>query len=128
VIYADILSKIRSGYYTSNNLENVDYWWMLREGAVELGADYGVPINPKFIPILKGKYMDHPEFGRINIYDLVMKRLEQMSEDTVIFDPFTGPIYDNKGSLKVKPGRRMTHDELWTIDWFVDNIIAEVPR
>ncbi|MCS7112819.1 MAG: BMP family ABC transporter substrate-binding protein [Candidatus Bathyarchaeota archaeon] len=128
VIYADILSKIRSGYYTSKNLENVDYWWMLREGAVELGADYGVPINPKFIPILKGKYMDHPEFGRISIYDLVMKRLEQMSEDTVIFDPFTGPIYDNKGSLKVKPGRRMTHDELWTIDWFVDNIIAEVPR
>jgi simple sugar transport system substrate-binding protein len=128
IIYADILSKIRAGYYTSKNLENVDYWWMLREGAVELGCDYGIPINPKFIPMLKEKFIDHPEFGKISIYDLVMKRLKQMSEDTVVFDPFTGPIYDNKGVLRVEPGRRMTHDELWTIDWFVDNIVAEVPR
>lgn len=128
VIYADIVAKIYAGLYTPNNLENVDYWWMLREGAVELGADYGVPINPKFIPVLKNIYVDHSEFGKISVYDLVMKRLEQMSEDTVVFDPFTGPIYDNQGNLRVKEGRRMTHDELWTIDWFVDNIIAEIPR
>jgi len=127
VIYADILSKIRSGYYNSTNLANVDYWWMLREGAVELGGEYGVPINPKFIPVLNSTYVDHPEFGRISVYNLVMKRLNQMSEDTVVFDPFTGPIYDNKGVLRVEAGRRMTHDELWTINWFVDNIVASVP-
>ncbi|MBS7612323.1 BMP family ABC transporter substrate-binding protein [Candidatus Bathyarchaeota archaeon] len=127
VLYADILSKIRSGYYNSTNLANVDYWWMLREGAVELGGAYGVPINPKFIPVLNNTYIDHPEFGRISAYDLIMKRLSQMSEDTVVFDPFTGPIYDNKGNLRVEAGRRMTHDELWTIDWFVDNIVASIP-
>jgi simple sugar transport system substrate-binding protein len=127
VLYADILSKIRSGYYNSTNLADVDYWWMLREKAVELGGEYGVSINPKFIPILNSTYIDHPEFGRVSVYDLVMKRLSQMSEDTVVFDPFTGPIYDNKGNLRVEAGRRMTHDELWTINWFVDNIIASVP-
>jgi len=128
VIYADILSKIYAGYYNSTNLEDVDYWWMLREGAVELGGEFGVPINPKFVPILNSTYIDHPEFGNISVYELVMKRLEQMSEDTVVFDPFTGPIYDNEGTLRVEAGRRMTHDELWTIDWFVDNIVAEVPK
>lgn len=127
VLYADILSKIRSGYYNSTNLVDVDYWWMLREGAVELGGEYGVPVNPKFMPILSSTYLDHPEFGRISAYDLVLKRLDQMSEDTVVFDPFTGPIYDNKGNLRFEAGRRMTHDELWTIDWFVDNIVASVP-
>lgn len=127
VLYADILSKIRSGYYNSTNLADVDYWWMLREGAVELGGEYGIPINPKFIPILSSTYLDHHEFGRISAYDLVLKRLDQMSEDTFVFDPFTGPIYDNKGNLRVEAGRRMTHDELWTIDWFVDNIVASVP-
>lgn len=128
VIYADILSKIYAGYYNSTNLGNVDYWWMLREGAVELGGEFGVPINPKFIPKLNSTYIDHPEFGNISVYELVMKRLEQMSEDTVVFDPFVGPIYDNEGTLRVEAGRRMTRDELWTIDWFVDNIIATVPK
>jgi len=128
VIYADIVSKIYAGYYNSSNLENVDYWWMLREGAVELGGEFGVPINPKFVPVLQEIYIDHKEFGKISAYDLVMKRLEQMSEDTVVFDPFTGPIYDNQGNLRVEAGRRMTHDELWTIDWFVDNVVASIPE
>ena len=127
-IYEDILAKVYAGAYNTTNLENVDYWWMLREGAVELGADFGVPINPKFVPILKEKKINHPEFGEISIYDLVMKRLEQMSEPTVIFDPFTGPIYDQDGNLRIPPGQRASHDELWTINWFVDNVVGSIPK
>lgn len=123
-IYEDIIAKVYAGAYNTTNLENVDYWWMLREGAVELGADFGVPINPKFIPILKEKVIDHPEFGKISIYDLVMKRLEQMSEPTVVFDPFTGPIYDQEGNLRIPKGQRADHDLLWTINWFVDNVVG----
>ena len=128
VIYEDILSKVYSGAYNTTNLENVDYWWMLREGAVELGCDFGMPINPKFVDELKSKVINHPEFGEISVYDLVMKRLEQMSEETVLFDPFTGPIKDQAGTVRIEAGRRATHDELWTIDWFVENVVGEIPR
>ncbi|MEZ0393700.1 MAG: BMP family ABC transporter substrate-binding protein, partial [Desulfurococcaceae archaeon] len=42
VIYEDILIKVKAGVYTPYNLQNVDYWWMLNSGAVDLGCD----INP----------------------------------------------------------------------------------
>lgn len=127
-IYEDILMKVYLGVYTNQNLENVDYWWLLKEGAAELGADFGVPINPKFEEPLKAKKVKDPIFGEISVYDLVFKRLEQMKEPTVLFDPFTGPIYDQDGKLRIEPGRRATYNELWTIDWFVDNIVAKIPK
>ena len=38
------------------------------------------------------------------------------------FDVFTGPIYDNAGSLRVLAGRIMPDSEKLAIDWFVDNV------
>jgi simple sugar transport system substrate-binding protein len=128
VIYEDIMAKIYAGAYTTENLADVDYWWMLKEGACELGGDFGVPINPKFEAPLKEKKVTDPVFGEISVYDLVMKRLEQMSEETVLFDPFTGPIKDQAGTVRIEAGRRGTHDELWLMDWFVDNVVGEIPR
>ncbi|RLF19493.1 MAG: BMP family ABC transporter substrate-binding protein, partial [Thermoprotei archaeon] len=135
VIYADILMKIKLGIYTNTNLENVDYWWMLREGAVELGCDYGVPINPKFIPVLKNIIVEKEIMlpnGTVvknpSVYDLVFIRLAQMMEESPTFDPFTGPIYDQQGNLRVPPGERLGHDALWTMDWFVDNVVGEIPK
>ena len=128
VIYKDILEKIHNGTYTNRNLSNVDYWWMLKDRAVELGGKFGVPINPKFIPILKEKWIKHPVFGRINVYDLVMRRLSQMKHRPSLFNPFTGPIYDQNNNLKIASGRKATHDELWTMNWFVDNVIGKIPK
>ncbi len=128
VLYEDILAKIYAGAYTTENLADVDYWWMLKEGACELGGEFGVPINPKFEAPLKEKKVSDPVLGEISVYDLVMTRLAQMSEETVLFDPFTGPIKDQEGKVRIEAGRRGTHDELWTIDWFVDNVVGEIPR
>jgi simple sugar transport system substrate-binding protein len=128
VIYKDILEKIRRGVYTNTNLENVDYWWLLKEKAVELGGEFGVPINPKFVSALKEKKVVDPVFGKISVYDLIMKRLSQMKANPEKFDPFTGPIKDQTGKVRIEAGRRATHDELWNIDWFVPNVIAKIPK
>ena len=128
VIYEDILAKIYAGAYTNTNLKNVDYWWMLKQGACELGGEFGVPINPEFEAALKEKKLTDPVLGKISVYDLVMTRLEQMSEETVLFDPFTGPIKDQEGKIRIEAGRRGTHDELWTMDWFVENVVGKIPR
>lgn len=60
-IYFDFFAKVYAGLYTPKNLENVDYWWLLREGAVELGADFGMPINPVFEDQLKSTIVNDPE-------------------------------------------------------------------
>ncbi len=123
IMYEEILRRV----YT-NTWDNRDYWWLAKEGACELGGEFGTPINPKFVDELKAKKVKDPIFGEISVYDLIMKRLEQMKEPTILFDPFTGPIYDQKGTMRLKPGERASHDLLWSIDWFVDNVVGEIPK
>ncbi len=60
-----------------------------------------MPINPVYIDQLKAAQIDHPQFGKISVYDLVMKRIAQMSQPQPVFDPFQGPIKDRKGVLRV---------------------------
>lgn len=127
VIYKDIFSKMYSGVYTNENLENVDYWWMLKHGACALGGDFDTPVNPIFEDELKAYMITDPILGEISAYDLVDVRLEQMMEETVLFEPYTGPIYDNDGTLRFAEGQRGSHDDLWTINWYVDNVVGSVP-
>ncbi|MDR1787486.1 MAG: BMP family ABC transporter substrate-binding protein [Treponema sp.] len=38
------------------------------------------------------------------------------------FDPFTGPIKDQAGEVRVAPGVRLTDDEIWSMNWFVEGV------
>ena len=38
------------------------------------------------------------------------------------YDVFTGPIYDQAGTLKVPKGERMSLKDLATIDWYVKGV------
>lgn len=126
-IYEDILMKVYLGVYNNKNLENVDYWYILGQKGVELGGDFGVPINPKFEEPLKAVKVTDPLLGEISVYDLVFKRMEQMSDPAVLFDPFTGPIKDQSGQLRVKPGQRLSVGELTSMDWLVEGNIGSLP-
>lgn len=128
IIYEDILIKAYLGVYNKNNLEDVDYWWLMREGAAILGAEFGEQISPKFEQDLKAVTVTDPLLGSISIYDLVFKRIEQMTDPAMLFDPFTGPINDQDGKLRVVEGQRLNYVELLTIDWFVEGNLGTVPR
>ncbi len=128
VIYKDFLAKVYAGLYTPKNLEDVDYWWLLPQKAVALGADRGVPVNPKFIPALKAKKIHHPVFGEISVYDLVMKLKAMMSDVELAFDPFQGPIKDRKGNLRVPAGVRPTQAELESLEWAVQGVEGPWPN
>jgi len=123
-IYLDFLAKIYAGVYTAHNLADLDYWWLLKEKAVEMGAKPGMLINPAYEDELKATHINDPVLGMISVYDLVMKRLEQMADPSMVFDPFNGPIYDRDGNLKVPAGLRMSMFELTTMDWAVDGIVG----
>lgn len=131
VLYEDILTKIYLGIYTTENLENVDYWGLLSGGpnlgapaSVELGGEPGVPINPIFVEPLKAVNITDPILGETSVHDLVFTRVDQMKDPAVLFDPFTGPINDQDGELQIEAGRRLTVFELTTIDWFVEGVIG----
>lgn len=50
--------------------------------------------------------------GKVSVYDHVVSRYDMMKETPVRFDPFTGPIYDNKGNLQIAEGETATKDDL----------------
>jgi simple sugar transport system substrate-binding protein len=123
-IYVDFLTKVHAGTYTPKNLQDVDYWWLLAEGAVELGGTPGVPINPVFEAPLKAVKVQDAIAGELAVYDFVIKRLKQMSQQPPAFDPFEGPITDRKGTLRVPAGKRMTQQELITMEWAAQGVVG----
>lgn len=42
-----------------------------------------------------------------------------------LFHPFTGPIRDNEGLLRIEKNTQISDENLYSIDWFVDNIHFE---
>lgn len=127
VIYDDIIQKIYLGQYTNTNLADVDYLWLLQEGGIELGGEFGVPINPLFEDGLKAIDVTDSLLGTISVYDLVMTRIAQMSMPNVIFDPFTGPMNFANTTQWLAAGERADIGTLLTIDWFVEGVIATIP-
>ena len=126
VIYTDFLKKVKEGVYTARNLQDVDYFWLLQQGAVEMGADYGVPINPKHVPLLKRARMSVG--GRqVAVYDRIMALLKDMSGPNPSFDPFTGPIRDRKGVERIPAGRKATLKELLTLEWAAPGVVGDWP-
>lgn len=126
-IYLDFFQKIYDGVYTANNLKHVDYWWLLQEEGVEMGCDPGMVINPAYEAQLKGIMFTDPVLGEISIYDLVMIRLQQMSDPGITFDPFQGPVYDRKGVLRVPAGCILSFDELTQMQWAAEGIVGAWP-
>lgn len=127
-IYVDFIGKVLNGTYTARNLENVDYWWLLAERAVEVGGQFGETINPLFSAKLKAAKVRTTEFGSIAVADLVNRRLAQMAKRPMTFDPFTGPIRDRKGVLRVPAGHTMTVGELNTMEWAAPGIVGPWPN
>lgn len=38
------------------------------------------------------------------------------------FEPYTGPLSDNTGTLRVEEGRTLTNPEIYEVDWIIDGI------
>jgi simple sugar transport system substrate-binding protein len=124
VMYEKILQDLYDG-----NWSNEDLWWLMKDGATDLGAEFGQIVNPKFEGALKAVMVDDPDFGNISVYDLVVKRYDQMKDiGRDAFDPYDGPIYDNKGNLQVPAGTMATKDELLSIMYYVDNVVGDIPE
>ncbi len=122
-IYVKILESIHNGTWT-----NDDIWWLAKEKAALLGGSKTDMVNPKFVEPLKSAMIETEEFGKISAYKLVSMRYAQMKQGVDVFEPFTGPIKDNKGNLKIKAGEKASKSDLLSIMYYVDNVKGSIPK
>jgi len=126
-VYISILNKIRDGTYTPKNLGNLSIWCRMDAGASELLYKPGVPINPRYKEALSAAKVDDGAGGKISVYDLIFKRIAQMSANPPQFEPFTGPITDGKGQVRIAAGQRATQAQLFSMNWRVTGILGNWP-
>ncbi len=145
VIYKDILAKVYAGFYTTTNLENVDYWYLLSNDAVDVGAQSYYDelwINPKYETEFS-KITVHEKYTgeAMSLLDLIKLRYQQMKDVNPTFDPFTGPLkgkwwlgeggtvlgkeYKTGDIVDIPTGVRLGHDDLWNMGWFLENVIVQ---
>jgi basic membrane protein A and related proteins len=129
-IYIDFLGKVRDGTYAPGKLQDVDYWWLLREGAVELGGEPGTAINPRYVDALKKAQMTVAG-KQVSVYDRVTELLKDMASSKPTFDPFSGPLSDRQGVARVQAGRTLTKEELNQMQWMAPGVtgpVADEPK
>jgi simple sugar transport system substrate-binding protein len=124
VIYIDFLQKVLDGTYTSENLSDVDYFWLLEDDAVELGSEPGVKIAEAFVEPLENVTVDHPELGEVSVVELVMDRHDKMVEGRDVYDPFLGPVVDRNGNEVYEAGYLPTIGDLTTLEWAAPGVVG----
>jgi basic membrane protein A and related proteins len=125
--YIRLLQGVRDGKYTSQNLQNMRDWYRLAEGAVQFAYKPGIPIDPKYKDALSASQVSDGLGGKISVYDLVLKRLAQMSASPPQFEPFKGPIKDADGKIRIPEGRAATKEELFGMTWRVAGVVGNWP-
>ncbi len=90
----------------NNSWTNEQIFWGLEKGLIELGP-YNV-IVPNEVTFLVEEKREEIIKGKLN--------------------PFTGPIKDNKGNLRIKKGEVMSDEALLLIDWLTENVIEVISK
>lgn len=96
------IKPVRSGASEDRYL---NYWWGMESGVV--GFFYSAGMIPR-------------ETRKL------VEFFKQMLCDRQ-FNPFTGPVHDNTGMLRIEDGKAAGYDDIWNMDWFVEGIETKVP-
>lgn len=119
LLYINIFNKILAG-----RVEPKLHYWFANSNAAILGKNYNTMISQQVIEILKEKKL-LINSNKINLYEYIIFRYNQMKDNLITYDPFTGPIYSNKGELKIYNRERANLTDLLTMDWFISSIFEE---
>ncbi len=103
-----------------------DLWMGIRDGAIRLKAGKEF-INPAVAAMLRHKRVRAPDLGEMSAYEFVLRRFEQLRRGE--YQPFTGPIKDQQGRLRLPEGvSNGTWEFRSTVEWLVDNVEGELPK
>jgi simple sugar transport system substrate-binding protein len=125
--YPALLQQVHDGVITPHNLQNFDQWLRLSSHAVRISYKPGVLLNPLYKDALSAKQVDDGTGHKISLYNFIEKRYEQMSADPPQFEPFTGPLVDIDGKLRVAAGQTAGREQLFSMTWRLPGIIGNWP-
>jgi len=100
--YTDVARKAIAGTWTGNRITR----WGLKEKAIVL-----TKLNPA-VPA--------------DVARLFEEKKQAIAAGTLV--PFTGPLKDNTGVLKVPAGKSLTDAELTTLSWYVEGVAGSIPK
>jgi basic membrane protein A len=92
--------------------------------------------------VLDGKWKSHEYYGTMadgivtlapygkSVSEETKKRIEEKKQAIIDgeFEPFTGPIKDQEGKVRIPEGERATLEELLSMDYLVEGVIGKVPK
>lgn len=104
--------------------------------------DWGVYYKETIENAYEGEWESHAYWGHMSdgIMDLapfgdmvpedVQEEVNAAKEGIMSGDlhPFTGPIYDNAGELRVEEGETMSDEALLAFNWLVEGVTGEIPE
>ncbi len=96
-MYKKVVEQVRAGTW-----KNGSYWYGMADGVVDI-APYG-PMVPQ------------------NVRDLTDKAKADIKSGKLVV--FTGPIKDQKGTVRVPEGAVPSDKELLSMDWFVEGVVG----
>jgi simple sugar transport system substrate-binding protein len=102
VYYIDEVRKVLAGTWTGNRKDA----WGLKEKMVEL-----TPLNKSIPPAVMQLFED---------------RKQAIISGTL--QPFSGPVKDNAGRIKVPAGTALSASDLMSINWYVEGVEGSVPK
>lgn len=109
MLYEKIIRSILSGAWDKENgaeaPQALNYWWGMSAGAIDLLTSPELPERTQLMVSHFKKAICSGEF-----------------------EPFTGPIYDQQGTLRVNADEALTPEAIISMDWLVSNVTGQVPE
>ena len=109
IFYEKIIRSVLNGTYKtvtdmfSSDGKLVNFWWGMASDVLD------IYYSKKYVPSGTQKLVN------------LMKNMIVNN----LYNPFTGPIYDNKGVLRINDEEAASHEEILNMNWFVDNVEPE---
>jgi len=121
---ADMSEYAPETYITNPTIDWSDYYVEMVQNWVDGKWESGA-----YLGGIKEGMADIAPFGKNvpqEVQDLVNAKKQEFEAGT--FDVFTGPIYDNKGELRVAEGETMTIEEILSMNWLVKGVKGTIPE
>lgn len=107
--YEQLIRTIMDGTwkYDDNSSEKkaINYWWGMSAGVIDVICSKNIPAETK--------------------------RLMELLKQSIVsqqFSPFSGILYSQNGMVQGDPKRRLTPEEIITMDWLAENVVGIIPK
>lgn len=106
--YEQLIRTIMDGTWKHDDASSakaINYWWGMSAGVIDVVCSQHLPIGTK------------------RLVDLLKTAISSES-----FNPFSGILYSQDGTVVDDPNRTLLPEEIMAMDWLAENIIGSIPK